>query len=392
MKKVRVMKGNKLKAQSVLLAAAVATFAVAAIVAVWLVHTHMDKQALLEASNKARLILDRNLATHTYFSHQLKPKVFAVVDKVMPADYFEPVWMSSTYAIRGIDQYFKSLSQDQYYYKECAINARNPLNEADDYEKVFIQELNVQPGLNTRETIRVLGGKPYFVFLRRGEVMEWSCLRCHSQPQAAPQDMVKLYGAQRSFYRDKGEVVSAISIRVPLSEAFGHATGFSWKLSTLLLAVLSAMVLVLFFIFRRTVQGPLNDLQQHVRRVGHDSGYLDRQIPLDYPPELNELARAFNQMSANLKASHDELEERVRKRTAELEKALTEVKQLSGLLPICAKCKKIRDDQGYWQQIESYIRDHSEAEFTHGLCPECCRELYPNLKSVQRRETGKKQD
>lgn len=62
----------------------------------------------------------------------------------------------------------------------------------------------------------------------------------------------------------------------------------------------------------------------------------------------------------------------------QLQKALTEVKQLSGLLPICASCKKIRDDKGYWNQIESYIRDHSGVEFSHGICPECMKKLYPD--------------
>jgi two-component system, cell cycle sensor histidine kinase and response regulator CckA len=63
----------------------------------------------------------------------------------------------------------------------------------------------------------------------------------------------------------------------------------------------------------------------------------------------------------------------------ELQKALADVKRLGGLLPICASCKKIRDDRGYWKQIETYIRDHSEAEFSHGICPECARKLYPDL-------------
>jgi hypothetical protein len=62
-----------------------------------------------------------------------------------------------------------------------------------------------------------------------------------------------------------------------------------------------------------------------------------------------------------------------------LQQALAQVKRLSGFLPICASCKKIRDDQGYWQQVEAYIRDHSEAEFSHGLCPECAKKLYPEL-------------
>jgi PAS domain S-box-containing protein len=63
----------------------------------------------------------------------------------------------------------------------------------------------------------------------------------------------------------------------------------------------------------------------------------------------------------------------------ELQSALGKVRQLSGFLPICASCKKIRDDKGYWQQIEAYIRDHSEAEFSHSLCPDCARRLYPDL-------------
>lgn len=60
-----------------------------------------------------------------------------------------------------------------------------------------------------------------------------------------------------------------------------------------------------------------------------------------------------------------------------LKTSLARVRKLSGLLPICASCKKIRDDKGYWNQIEAYIRDHSEAEFSHGICPECTRKLYP---------------
>ena len=64
----------------------------------------------------------------------------------------------------------------------------------------------------------------------------------------------------------------------------------------------------------------------------------------------------------------------------ELNNAVDQVKVLSGLLPICSSCKKIRDDKGYWNQIESYIHDHSEADFSHSICPECIKKLYPDLK------------
>jgi len=64
-----------------------------------------------------------------------------------------------------------------------------------------------------------------------------------------------------------------------------------------------------------------------------------------------------------------------------LQEALANIKTLRGLLPICASCKKIRDDNGYWHQIETYIRVHSEADFSHGICPECKIRLYPELCS-----------
>lgn len=69
----------------------------------------------------------------------------------------------------------------------------------------------------------------------------------------------------------------------------------------------------------------------------------------------------------------------LRQKQQELKESISEVKILSGLLPICSSCKKIRDDKGYWNQLECYIREHSESEFTHSLCPTCAQKLYPGV-------------
>ncbi|MBI4685199.1 MAG: hypothetical protein HY755_08355 [Nitrospirae bacterium] len=66
-----------------------------------------------------------------------------------------------------------------------------------------------------------------------------------------------------------------------------------------------------------------------------------------------------------------------RKLVQELQDAISKIKTLSGILPICASCKKIRDDKGYWNQVEAYISEHSEVDFSHGICPECAKKLYP---------------
>ena len=76
---------------------------------------------------------------------------------------------------------------------------------------------------------------------------------------------------------------------------------------------------------------------------------------------------------------HRRVEEERERLIIELRDALAKIKTLSGLLPICTSCKKIRDDKGYWEQVEVYIRDRSEAEFSHGLCPECLKKNYPEF-------------
>jgi CheY-like chemotaxis protein len=81
-----------------------------------------------------------------------------------------------------------------------------------------------------------------------------------------------------------------------------------------------------------------------------------------------------------LKRARDIQQELIEK----LQTALGKVNLLSGLLPICSHCKKIRNDQGYWQQVEEYIRQHSEACFSHGICPECVERHYPEFAAFKK--------
>jgi hypothetical protein len=85
-------------------------------------------------------------------------------------------------------------------------------------------------------------------------------------------------------------------------------------------------------------------------------------------------------LSNELEELNEKLEDKVEERTKELKQAMSEIKQLTGMLPICAHCKKIRDDTGYWNHVEEYVSKHSDAVFSHGICPSCIQELYPHLK------------
>lgn len=81
-----------------------------------------------------------------------------------------------------------------------------------------------------------------------------------------------------------------------------------------------------------------------------------------------------------------ELQQALALRVGELEATLAEIKTLKGLIPMCASCKKIRDDQGFWQQVEGYLMQHSQAEFSHGLCPECMEKHYPEYFEIMRKK------
>lgn len=92
------------------------------------------------------------------------------------------------------------------------------------------------------------------------------------------------------------------------------------------------------------------------------------------PLDMDHLLSVLNQVTKRRKA-----EEKTKKLIQQLQDALAKVKLLSGLIPICTSCKKIRNDKGFWEQVESYISAHSEADFTHGVCPDCAKRLYPDI-------------
>lgn len=93
-----------------------------------------------------------------------------------------------------------------------------------------------------------------------------------------------------------------------------------------------------------------------------------------------DLQKAYLKLQAEIE-EHRKTEAEKEQIILQLQEALSRVKMLTGLLPICASCKKIRDDGGYWHQVEEYIMDHSEADFSHGICPDCMHKLYPELYS-----------
>jgi PAS domain S-box-containing protein len=121
----------------------------------------------------------------------------------------------------------------------------------------------------------------------------------------------------------------------------------------------------------RACQETLTRGQPQTLVLDQPNGATEPWYEIHVYPSLQGLS-VFARDITDRKRAEQEREELIR----QLQGALAHVKTLKGLLPICANCKRIRDDQGYWRTVEAYVREHSEAEFTHGLCPDCARQLY----------------
>ncbi|BDD88380.1 hypothetical protein DPPLL_27450 [Desulfofustis limnaeus] len=230
--------------------------------------------------------------------------------------------------------------------------------------------------------------------------MEPDCLRCHSTPEQAPARLVETYGSERSYNRSPGEVVSAVSLRIPLEAAYAEVRLHTMGLSALLTVMLLTSLGIVSYWGKRWIFEPLYHIRAKALQIAGNTSHLGEQIEEPEGRELAELTRTFNTMSDQLRREHDLLEERVAKRTEQLSRvnrqlrreiierqeviarlnvSLQEIKTLQGILPICSYCKNIRDDKGSWKRLEAYIEEHSDAAFSHGICQECAHKHFPDM-------------
>lgn len=130
-------------------------------------------------------------------------------------------------------------------------------------------------------------------------------------------------------------------------------------------------ILIAFFISHRVTR-PLETLTEAIRSFGKGLAFEDDKI--QGGKEVTRLTAAFREMVGLRRRAEKEKEQVI----SELQAALDEIKTLRGILPLCSFCKKIRNDRGYWEQVDVYIHEHSEADVSHGICPDCLKENYPD--------------
>ncbi len=202
----------------------------------------------------------------------------------------------------------------------------------------------------------------YKLGYERRNAFSSSALQKHDQRMRAKQEEIfdLLKGIARDARRDQDEK-SLETLNIGHS-AFYTISGLS--IGSFILGICISVIIMY------NISRSIKQLELSTRQISE--GEFDKLPQVRNRDELGDLYSAFQGMAQRLKLMEEGRENLIQS----LRDSLAKIKRLQGMLPICASCKKIRDDKGYWNQIETYIVEHSEAEFTHGFCPDCMKRLY----------------
>ncbi len=284
-------------------------FAATAAPGIVIVRSQMIHQALAQAEKDARIILNNRHATKVFYTKDLQPPLLELIKAHgLTDDYFDPAWMYGGYANRKITQYVKENGFTAFNYKNAAVDARSPANEANAYERGFLEKRKAENSLEEWSGTIDIDGQPYYVLMIPNEQRYTeSCMRCHSTPDRAPKELLDRYGSERSFNKTLGVIPSVFSLRIPLSAAYEDVYDMTGKLGLGLLGVLIFSFALQWFLTNRIIVVPVKRLSRKVRDISHDADLLGEPIPLASGREIKELSQNFNRLSKRLKAHQTDL-------------------------------------------------------------------------------------
>ncbi len=220
-----------------------------------------------------------------------------------------------------------------------------PETAPDEWERSVLNKFN--QGVKEYSEFTSINGSPYFRYMAPMETTE-GCLKCHGH----------------QGYK-VGDVRGGVSISVPIQKYLNNLSSQTWTLS-ISLSVLWLIGFAGITIAVRSLRFSIQerDIAESKLQKAHDE--LEQKV----------INRTAQLSTANQKLSQEIVERK--QFYKELQESFEKIKVLQGFIPICSHCKKIRDDQGYWNSIESYLHEHSEAELSHSICQECAKQHYPD--------------
>lgn len=241
-------------------------------------------------------------STRRYVKDVLRP----VVSDLLPDDGFVPHAMSTTFVGREIMSRLKERFSD-FSYKRAAYNPTNPTNRADKLEMEKIRWFSENPDHKEWHGLILKGQSSYYArfYPIRAEA---ECLRCHGDPQDAPQQMKDIYGTQGGFGYQVGEVVAADAVYIPVDVTFYRVKETAWNVFLIATAILFALLGLFYLLFNRTVVLEMNGLLMRFRDITDPRGGDKPLLPAgEANDEFDQLKLAFENVAADLKQTHDEL-------------------------------------------------------------------------------------
>jgi HAMP domain-containing protein len=237
-------------------------------------------------------------SSRSFTSKVIKPALY----KALP-DRFITEGMSSSFGARNIFERIRK-SYPQYYFKHAAPYPRNLMNQADDFEMSIIQKFNNDPGLKEWQGYRTKGdAKEYSIM--KPIVAKERCMRCHSDPAKAPQELLDRYGNINGFGRSVGEVIGTLTVSVPASVVMDKARKNTMIFIGMVVVFFVMLALIVNLFFSRVVVDPIKNLANNANEIS--LGKLDTQINTSGGDEIAMLAKAFKRMNISIKMAFDQL-------------------------------------------------------------------------------------
>lgn len=221
-----------------------------------LLKIEVESFAMYEANVKLDRVLTNQKALHGYIENELKPVIYKLKDeKKLYEEFFNPKILSFTYIARSVyrieNELYKKNDKPELYYKLAAANPRNGLNKATEFEQELIDKFNKDKNLKEYKNVTDFNGKKYLFFAKPVTPNKQSCLKCHSDPKIAPQELRTMYGDVKGFHEKLDDIRAILSIKIPLGSELKYGNEYYSKLLIIIFVALLIVYITIIYLLRR---------------------------------------------------------------------------------------------------------------------------------------------
>jgi HAMP domain-containing protein len=260
--------------------------------------SRLQKDAEVQIFDKAHLLLTTMESSRSFTSKVIKPALY----QALPGRFIVE-GMSSSFGARNIFERIRK-TYPQYYFKHAAPHPRNPINQADAFEMGIIEKFTKNPELKEWQGYRTSGDEKIYSIMKP-IVAEQRCMRCHSDPALAPQELLDRYGDKRGFGRSVGEIIGTLTVSVPASVVIDKARNNTMHFIGMVVLFFVLLALIVNVFFTKMVLKPIKHLADNADEIS--LGRLETHINTSGGDEIAKLAKAFDRMKISIKMAFDQL-------------------------------------------------------------------------------------